>query len=241
MSVKISADVDANKFFINCSEDEIVYMKDGKTYCYKAGDAEANKLSSNKVYYFASSSIIWCTENVNRLSIASFADAVFVDYDYKLCMITDKRDDVVKIATSCEDFSISADGSSMVYGDGDALYLVKKLSGTPEGEVIYTSEDIAAVITNSNLSKIYIVNDDDELIYVTKSGKHEMISNDVDDIRPVLCESNGKIYYVEDGDLYEAGTNKKSRTLVKSDVVEIKSALTGICYMTEEGNIGFIF
>ena len=68
-----------------------------------------------------------------------------------------------------------------------------------------------------------------------------MISNDVDDIYPVLCESNGKIYFVEDGDLYEAGTTKKSKTLVKSDVVEIKPALTGISYVTEEGNIGFIF
>lgn len=240
-SVKIATDVNNNKFYINCREDEIVYVKDGKTYCYKAGAEEASKVYSSKINYFACNTINWCTENVSRLSVDSFSDAVFVDYDYKIYMIADKMDDAVKIASSYEDFYISSDGHSMVYGAKDELYLVKKLTGTPEGELIYSSEDIDSVISNSNMSKIYIVNEDDELIYVTKSGKHEMISNDVDDIYPVLCESNGKIYFVEDGDLYEAGTTKKSKTLVKSDVVEIKPALTGISYVTEEGNIGFIF
>ena len=238
---KISAEVKGSRVYVNCSEDEIVYERNGKTYCYKAGDAEANKLYSSKVDYFTSSAINWSGERVKRLSIDTFADAVFVDYDYRICMITDKRDDVVKINSDYEDFSIAADGKAMVYAEDDTLFYVKKLAGNPEGEAIYSSDKIKSVITNSDLSKMYIVNEEDELIYVTKSGKYETICNDLDDIDPVVCESNGKIYFVEDGDLYEAETSKKSKVLVKSGVIGIQKSLTGICYGTEEETIGFVF
>ena len=54
-------------------------------------------------------------------------------------------------------------------------------------------------------------------------------------------EGNKKIYFVEDGDLYEAETSKKSKSLVKSDVIGIQKSLSGICYGTEEETIGFVF
>lgn len=241
-AVKVASDVDYESIFTNVTETEVVYNKDGKTYWYKAGNEAPNKIYSKEVAYFVCDTQRWIDMEIEgRTCLDTFKNAIFVDEDYKVLTISNNADDVNKITSKYGDFTCSNDGKEMVYTEGDELYYAK-LNKNEEPAVIYESEKINTVVSNANLSRIYIVNEDDELIYVTKSGKHEMITNDIDsDYRPIVCESTGKVYFIEDGDLYEANKTKKSKVKIKSDVVKMEYTLGGLLYMTDDERVGLIF
>lgn len=89
-------------------------------------------------------------------------------------------------------------------------------------------------MASGDLSKIYLITDEDELYYYKSQKKIEKISNDFtyDYDNIAYSESQKKIFYIEDDDLYSATTSSKSKTVVKPEVESVSSMQDGVVFST---------
>lgn len=232
-SQKVISDCDS-RFWFNNSVTEVLFTKNSKTYYYTPKMEDPEKISNDQVYsilapYTATAN---CGYNSNIYYVAkdTFKNTVLITYD-GLSWINQKASDTVKIASSVSTCQISEDGQSLIYVKNNKLYKVDKISESMVSEVLYDTETVVRTIASVDLSKIYVVTDDDELHYIKKANKTERISNDISDEYDVYYNSiTGKICYLEDDTLYTAGTTSKSKSSIASDVKNINARGEGVVY-----------
>lgn len=237
-SVKLASDVDRD-FYFNWDASQMLYTKGGKTYFYELKMDEPVKVASAEIYD------IVLPMDVVRYDGNYYTDFVGLD-DLKGCVmetdsglywLNSKGTDSVKIASTYT-YQISADGKSILYQNGKTIYKISKFGEDMNPKVVYDEEYVDRFVASEDLSKVYIIIDD-ELFYVKSEKKTERITNDLSDYgyRTVAYnDSMSKIFFIERDTLYYADTTAKSKTEVADDVDGVDSFPAGIIYtVTEDG------
>lgn len=254
-SEKVSSSGCGN-FFVNRDISEILYTKDGKTYYHTPKMEDPVKISNEELH------TVVVPDNV-----ISFKDTVVVFDDVisfkdvrigaaimglkslkgsilaqsgSLYWFNDKGTDTIKICSTLYDYQLSADGKSILFIKSGDLYRIKKIGDNMEAELLYDEEYVDYVFANDNLSRIYIVIEE-ELLYLKGKNKTERITNDLcqDEYYPLVVaynESMKKIFFIENDTLCYAGTNSKSKVKVMEDVSEVIDFLDVVTFIVQEGD-----
>lgn len=232
-SQKVISDCDS-RFWFNNSITEVLFTKNSKTYYFTPKMEDPEKISNDKAYGIVAPYTVTanCSYSSNIYYVAkdTFKNTVLFTYD-GLSWVNQKASDTVKISGSVSTCQISEDGQSLIYTKNDKLYKIDKISEGMVSEILYDTENVTRAIASADLSKIYVVTDDDELHYIKKANKTERISNDISDEYYVYFNSiTGKICYLEDDTLYAAGTTSKSKSSIASDVRDLSARGEGVVY-----------
>lgn len=238
-SKKLASDVDLNSFWFNNDLSEFLFIKNDKTYYYTNKLEEPVQVCSGGIYTM---------EMSNESRIYHSGQGMIVGTDtLKGCVFNTKNgvywlnhegSDTVKIYSFPDSYIISEDCSSTVYLLGGDLYKIDKFNEKMEAEVLYDDGYADYVAASADLSRIYIVAEN-ELYYLKGKNKVEKITHHLDeemDEEIILAYNNKmkKIFFLEDDTLYYAGTSSKSREMVQEGVSEVQEFLNGIIYCTED-------
>lgn len=235
-SKKIETDV-STTFYANSTVSEIMFSKNGKTYYYNPKLDEPVKVAG-------SSMSDWCVPGDGSSAVTAYngygciigktslKDMVFTAEGY-LYWLNKKGTEAVKmVSSSYLTYQLSEDGHSLLYISGGDLYKISKFNEEMEAAELYDDEYLDYFIASADLSKIYVVTDEDELYYYKSAKKLEKISMDFeygyDNI--AFNEALGKLFYIEDDNLYSAGTTSKSKTLIEEEVDEVMGCFGGVLF-----------
>jgi hypothetical protein len=229
----------SGSFWVNNDATELIYSKNGNCYFYKNGMEEGAKISSSSSLTLAtpvgSADTAYCGDYTTVINCSTFTNSVICSGS-NLYWINKKGTDSVKFASDVYDYQIAEDGKSLIYiNKKEELYKVTKF-GTKmdEGKLLYDDEDVYGIAASADLSKVYLTNDEGELCYLKKQNKVEVLSDDYDGY--AYCESSGKLYYIEDEELYSVTTKAKSKKKVADDVSYIYSAGEYALYAVYDGS-----
>lgn len=227
-------------FWTNSDLSELVFSKNGDTYFCKPGK-DAEKLDGSTI-----SSIVY-PYSYNSCYLGSYTQALASDTikgqvvytsSGKLMWVNKKATDMVKIDGDISDWRMSDDGSAIVYVSNEKVYKVSKFKENMTPKLLYEDEDISSLAVSGDLKKIYAYSDDDNTVYYIKGkNKAEKISEDVDSF--AYNETDGKIYYVTDEELYSAkkSSSSKKKVSVDGDVYYVYSTLNGVAaYASDSGD-----
>lgn len=234
---KIETEVDGG-IYANSKVSEIMFAKNGKTYYYNPKMEEPEKVAGEAIDS-------WCEPGNGGPTVSmesdrgevigkeSLKDMVFEAGGYLYWMNT-KGNEAIKIVTSSylSAYQLSEDGHSLMYINSGDLCKVAKFDKDMKSTVLYDDEYLDYFIASEDLSKIYVVTDEDELYYYKSKKKLEKISSDFeyDYDNIAYNEASKKVCYIEDDDLYEAATTGKSKKVVMEEVSSVYSGLGGILF-----------
>lgn len=231
-------------FFVNSTVSELLFYKNDKTYYYTpkmkeplkvAGDSIDDWVQPGGAETRANPLCYTYTGQAYVFGVDSFKGGVFTADGY-LYWLNDKGTDAVKIVNSSylDSYQLSEDGKSLLYIRSGELCKISKFDEDMKSTTLYDDQYLTHFVASGDLSKIYLITDEDELYYYKSQKKIEKISNDFtyeyDNI--AYNESQKKIFYIEDDDLYSATTSSKSKTVVKPEVESVTSMLDGIVFST---------
>ena len=234
---KIETDVNG-MIYTNSTVSEIVFSKNDKTYYYNPKMEEPEKVAGDPVgsWVFPGNDSLQVSLYTGRscmIGKESLKDTVFVASGY-LYWLDNKGTEAVKIVNSSylSAYQLSEDGNSLLYLDGGDLYKVAKFNQEMKSTVLYEEDYLDYFVASKDLSKVYVVTEDDEMYYYKNKKKLEKISNDFEYDYDNLAynESLKKIFYIEDDDLYAAGTTGKSKDVVMEEVYSVNSGFGGVVF-----------
>ena len=241
-SEKVSSSGCGN-FFVNKDISEILYTKDGKTYYHTPKMEDPVKISDEELHAVVVPDNVISFKDVRIgatiMGLKSLKGSILAQSG-SLYWFNDKGTDTIKICSTLYDYQVSADGKSILFIKSGDLYRIKKIGDNMEAELLYDKEYVDYVVANDNLSKIYIVVEE-ELLYLKGKNKTERITNDLcqdDYYRYVVSynESMKKIFFIENDTLCYAGTNSKSKVKVMEDVDEIMELADVVMFIIWEGD-----
>lgn len=240
-SEKIETNV-SGVFLVNSTVSELLFDKNGKTYYYTPKMEEPLKVAGDSIDFWVHPGYADSNENTAPICYTgmgtiigkeSLKDMVFYADGY-LYWMNKKGTEATKIVSSSylNAYQLSMNGNALLYIRNGELYKVSKFNEDMVADDLYDEEYLEHFVASADLSKIYLVTDDDELLYYKSAKKVEKISNDFtyeyDNI--AYCDALGKICYVEDDDLYTATTTSKSKELIQEDVYSVCSYMGGVGY-----------
>jgi hypothetical protein len=151
--------------------------------------------------------------------------------------VNKKATDMVKIDGNVGSVRMSDDCSSVAYVKNSKVYKVSKFKDSMEPTLLYEDEKVGSIVASGDLKKIYAYSSNDETIYYLKGkNKAEKISEDVDDF--AFNETDGKLYYLTDGEIYSAKTSSSSKKKVSGvdgDAYYLDATRNGIIAYTNDG------
>ncbi len=242
-SEKVSSSGCSN-FFVNKDVSEILYTKDGKTYYHTPKMEDPVKISDEELHAVVVPDNVISFKDVRIgatiMGLKSLKGSILAQSG-SLYWFNDKGTDTIKICSTLYDYQVSADGKSILFIKSGDLYRIKKIGDNMEAELLYDKEYVDYVVANDNLSKIYIVIGEEELLYLKGKNKTERITNDLcqdEYYRYVVAynESMKKIFFIENDTLCYAGTNSKSKVKVMEDVDEIMELADVVMFIVWEGD-----
>ncbi|MBQ9136712.1 MAG: zinc-ribbon domain-containing protein [Lachnospiraceae bacterium] len=247
---KIETDV-SSSIWVNPDVSEILFVKNGKTYYYTPKMEEPAKVSGNYTYEIVTPecelSVIdngtyYCSDYATIVRKESFKNSVLVT-DSGLYWLNNKGTDTVKITSYNYCYQIAEDGKSLLFIEDGELCKITKFNEDMEPKVLYEDEYLIGFVASADLKKIYIVTDDDELFYYKSSSKIEEISDDFEyyEYSIAFNEATGKIFYIEDDDLYCAGTSSKSNEEIQEEVGMVAGLFEGVLFRAEEDDEAVVY
>ncbi len=230
-------------FWVNRDVSEILYTKDEKTYYHEPGMEDPVKISDETLYEVALPANVVCFPDAQRIGggtitgMKSFKGCV-LKQSGGLYWLNNKGTDTIKICSTIYDYQLSADGKSILFIKSGDLYRIKKIGDNMEAELLYDKEYVDCVVASDNLSKIYIVIEE-ELFYLKGKNKTERITNDLPAYESDSCtvlynEAMKKVFFIENDTLCYAGTNSKSKVKVMEDVENLERILDTIIFTVNE-------
>lgn len=247
-SEKVSSSGCSN-FFVNRDITEILYTKDGKTYYHTPKMEDPVKISNEELHTVVVPDNVISFKDVRIgaaiMGLKSLKGSILAQSG-SLYWFNDKGTDTIKICSTLYDYQLSADGKSILFIKSGDLYKIKKIGDNMEAELLYDEEYVDYVFANDNLSRIYIVIEE-ELLYLKGKNKTERITNDLcqDEYYPLVVaynESMKKIFFIENDTLCYAGTNSKSKVKVMEDVSEVIDFLDVVTFIVlEDDDIGLYY
>lgn len=224
--VKLANEVNYSTVLLNKDYSEMMYSSDGKTYITVDGKEKEKvcgsvlsdimlKDDASTGYYSIE------TENgyiyVTSTGVDTFKERLFYSDSEDQVHYVLKNYESEKIASVgyMEDCIVSDDGESMVYLDGSKVMKVTKFAKGGEKEKLAKVTDAYNIYANGDLSKIYVLNEKDDLYYVKKDKEIEV----AEDVTAVAFSPDGKyLYYVEDEEtLFYTKNGKKTKEIFAAD------------------------
>lgn len=233
-----------DNFFVNKDISEILYTKDGKTYYHTPKMEDPVKISNEELYSVVLPENVVSFKDVRIgatiAGIKSFKGSV-LEQSGGLYWFNEKGTYTVKICSTIYDYKLSGDGKSILFIKSGDLYRIKKIGDNMEAELLYDEEYIDYVVASDDLSKIYIVVEE-ELLYLKGKNKTERITNDLsqDDYYSYVVAYNEdmkKIFFIENDTLCYAGTNAKSKVKVMEDVYALRRILNMVVFVKDEDDM----
>jgi hypothetical protein len=230
----------ASPFYTNSDLSELVFSKDGDTYFCRPGK-EAEKIGNSTISYVVYPGSYGTTTylggNTQVLGNDTIKGQVVYTDSGKLMWVNKKATDMVKIDGDVGSVHISDDCSSVAYVSNNKVYKVSKFKESMEPTLLYDDEKISSIATSGDLKKIYAFSSDDDTVYYLKgNNKAEKISEDVDDF--AYNETDGKLYYLNDEEIYSAKTSSSSKKKVSGvdgDAYYLDAKSNGIIAYTNDG------
>lgn len=227
-------------FVVNKDVTEILYVKDGKTYYHTPKMEDPVKISNEEMDGVCLPDNVvgpfWISGGTAALAgVKSFKGGVLSMYGDGLYWFNDKGTDTIKICSS-DNVKLSADGKSILFIKSGDLYRIKKIGENMEAELLYDEAYVDYVVASDDLSRIYIVVDE-ELLYLKGKNKTERITNDLsyfDDV--AYNEDMKKIFFIENDSLCYADKNAKSKVRVMEDVYVVERILNMIVFVKDDGD-----
>ncbi len=224
----------------NADGSQILYNDDSeKVYLYNVRKDESTKIGKGYLYgIYAPEGYSLATKvragaYTYAYMVPSFKNQV-VGTGTGLYWVNDKQTDMIKIASDNTYYVyISKSGKSMVYLEGNKLYYVPKLGEKMEEKQL--AKNVDEVVVSRDLSKIYYANDD-EIYFVTTSGKETRITDDYEEEGFAFNNANGTLYVIIDDDLYKAGTKEDSLEKIEKDIEFVTSGNSPYFYGVVYGN-----
>ncbi len=224
---KIKSDVYWQVLFNDDNTEMIFFTNDGATYYYPA-NGEAKKISSSRVApvkclnnYFLSGGCYSEYFYGYTMDEKSFTDVFYYGLYNGSIYYCDKNFELEKVVSSVSEseLGVSDDGNALMNIKNDKL---NRVTNSYNDEPVEIGTDVDSFEMLSDGSAAYYIDEDDALIYTTKSGKQTSIA---DDVYSVYITHDGYAlflvdYYSGAGTLYSS-KNGSSRKKIDDDVVEI--------------------
>lgn len=217
---KIASDL-LGTIYVNKDMTEYIFNANEKTYFYSEKMEEPVKICS---HYFEGvivpENIVQKDEGVGTRVVGkdTFENSVIMT-EGGLYWFEDKETDGYKIMSSYDDCRLAADEKSLIYLDDGELYKIEKFGEDMDKELLFDDEYVDDFFVSDDLSKVYVVIDE-ELHYVKKKNKTELITDELYDTFFSVKYDNkeDKIFFIEEEDLVVAKTNGKSKEKVDEKV-----------------------
>jgi hypothetical protein len=213
---------DYSNLCFNRDGSQILYNDNNNKVCiYEVRKDESTKIGKGSVYGvycpkdYSMSTKVKSNGYTYAYMIDSFKNQI-IGTGNGTYWVNNKMTDTVKITSDDVYFMyISNSGKSMLYLDGNKLYYVPKIGEKMEEKLL--AKNVDDVAANGDLSVIYYQKDD-EIYYITTSGKETLITDDYDDEGFALNNADGALYVIIDDDLYKAGKKEDSLEKIEKDV-----------------------
>ncbi|MDE5680200.1 MAG: zinc-ribbon domain-containing protein [Lachnospiraceae bacterium] len=241
-SEKVSSSGCSN-FWVNKDVSEILYTKDGKTYYHVPKMEDPVKIADEELYSVVLPENVISFQDIRVgatiAGVKSFKGGV-LEQSGGLYWFNDKGTDTVKICSTLYNYKLSGDGKSILFIKSGDLYRIKKIGDNMEAELLYDEKYVDYIVASDDLSKIYIVVEE-ELLYLKGKNKTERITNDLsqDDYYSYVVAYNEdmkKIFFIENDTLCYAGTNAKSKVKVMEDVYAVTRILNMVVFIKDDDN-----
>lgn len=235
---KLSDGVDGYILF-NKSYSQVLFHDGGRSYISTKG-SEKKKISNSRIR-----DIIVPDNVVSRyvdvgigmgiLGIDSFVNQLYV-FDGDICYL-DSKYDVREVSTgSTRDIQLSEDGETLLYSQYGTLYKVTKFDDKiPVIKPVGKEDDIYYFNATSDLSYIYYVNNDDELMCMSDKGKAKKIADDVESDDYYIDTKDDTVYFLSDGTLYYSQNGGAKKKIKGAEEVEL-SIIAGRVYYNVEND-----
>ena len=234
---KIQVDV-GSSFWFNDSITEVLFTKGSRTYYFKPKMDEPVKIANYAMddYLTGNSSMYmmdYCSNYGHVINKDTLKETLIFD-DNTLLWINKDLTDVVKVASlSGYHYQLSENEKSFLFLENGDLYKVTNFNEEMEPVLLYDDEYISAFKASRDLSKIYLVTEENELYYYRNNRKPVKLSTDItlEFSNLAYNEFIDKIYYIEDNKLFCAGTKNKSVTVMEEDTNTVYQFGNGIMFI----------
>lgn len=222
--IKVKGEVTSIKYSSNDAK-KILFVSTMGTYYYAPNLKETIKVDSNSI------STIVPTNCLNKFD--DFKSFIGID-GASVKKFTLKGDSFEKytIASAITSYKLSADGKTLLYKRNNNLYSISTTSDN--AEAVKLAEDVGVFGASADLTKIYAINTDNELVF--SNGKSEKTTKICDDAQNICVSSNGVCCYEVDDVLYTtSGGSKGSKVEKMSDVTSISVSNGKYFYVLNDG------
>lgn len=215
-----------SKLYFNETYTQLLYCYEGKTYATVKGGDRVRISTSRITGVLLPINVASRTGSSSRVELQTLGvsdlEGIVCVFDYQYCLLG-KDFSYVEIVDADYDVMLSEDGDSMLYTDfRDDLYLIESLKKSTIPQLICEDAEIRTFTATSDLSKIYFVNDDEELMYIKGKKEPQKVADDV--YYNVVVAENGSCYFLVDykngsGTLYISTNGKERKAVSGADEV----------------------
>ena len=222
---KIKSDV--SNIYPSSDMKKLLFYCDSGTYYFNTSLSEAVKVDSGRI-----------TPESPKFVLAFLNDyKSFIGLDGdSIKQFTLKGDTYEKytIASSVDSYQLSLDGKRLIYRKNDNLYSVNTTSDSMEP--VKLAESVVGYSASVDLSKIYIRNDEEELVF--SNGKSEKTTKITDDVEAIYVNREGVCCYTKDDVLYTtSGASKGAKVDKLSDVDSASIVVGKAIYVFNDGTL----
>lgn len=150
----------------------------------------------------------------------------------------DEEGEVVQVSTDSHRCKEVIKDNSLLFLEDGKLYKLDKPGQNTEASLLYDGEPLNWFVASNDLSKIYLVTKEYKLLSYKGNNETELISEGMESYAGNIAYNNamGKVYFIENGDLYYAGENAQSIVKVCEEAFFLSECLDGVRYHVGEGN-----
>lgn len=235
-TVKIASDIsiiEAYRFYFNRDISEVLYLTDFATYYYTPEFTAPVKVADERARWLISDG-----EDVKIFQSSMYALTVgrdtlqgcVLEYYSGLYLLNEDVSGIVNIIPSAYQYQFSQDGKSLLYLEDGTLYRIDNFRSELKPQVVYGDGFVDYFTASDDLSKIYIAMEN-ELYYLKDKGDAVQLSDDFE-YPFVYAKKSGKIFFLENGVLYQA--DEQSKEKVGENVERLEKLQDGIVYQCSE-------
>lgn len=245
-SEKLASGV-SNVFFFNQDLSEILFAEDGETCYYTQKMEEPLCIADDAIVN------VLVKENIARHTSMNGLGTIYGETSLRGCVLqTDggvywfnkEGTDAVRMSSiETEGLCVvSEDGKSAICVMDSGLYKINRLNDKMEAKLLYDEEEIQAVYASGDLSKVYLVING-EFHYLKGKNKTVEFADDLGFGANLAAyhDDVGKVYYIEEGTLYTAGSKENSIEAVAENVSALYGFADGVVYITNDGSGNRLF
>jgi len=232
-----------NSIWLNSDGSQLLYCNDGNTYLSVKG-GESDKVMSGTLYGIVTPDHAATGIYRNGVYYTTYSDLrgrCYMTYSSGMDLYyVDNKGKSTKIVSGCDDYTLSANGKSLIYLKKGDLVKVEDVTKGKNGKTTDLTDEgeIDSFCALPNLSAVYYAIED-ELYYQKGTGKAVEVGDDVDYY--FLAADNSVCYILSDDELHTS--NGKDMTAIKGldDVsYDYTGYYKGVCFFAQKDDDEYV-